>query len=107
MNRKCYVFISVNRFEYLGLVRVLIYCPVPDMPAAICDRERVYRISGILHKKGGEIMTKEKTVIKVRRGLNGFRYSACDAQGNFLGNFAKLADVRRHWLREIKWGKLY
>lgn len=51
-------------------------------------------------------MTKEKTVIKVRRGLNGFRYSACDAQGNFLGNFAKLADVRRRWLREIKWGQV-
>ena len=51
-------------------------------------------------------MTKEKTIIKVRRGLNGFKYSACDAQGNFLGNFSKLADVRRHWLREIKWGQV-
>lgn len=51
-------------------------------------------------------MTKEKTVIKVRRGINGFRYSACDSQGNFLGNFVKLADVRRHWLREIKWGQV-
>ena len=48
-------------------------------------------------------MTKEKTIIKVRRGLNGFKYSACDAQGNFLGNFEKLADVRRHWYNEIKW----
>lgn len=51
-------------------------------------------------------MTKEKTVIKVRRGLNGFKYSACDAQGNFLHNFEKLADVRRHWNKEIKWGKV-
>lgn len=51
-------------------------------------------------------MTKEKTIIKVRRGLNGFKYSACDAQGNFLGNFAKLADVRRHWRNEIKCGKV-
>ena len=51
-------------------------------------------------------MTKEKTVIKVRRGINGFKYSACDAQGNFIGNFEKLADVRRHWLREIKWGQV-
>lgn len=48
-------------------------------------------------------MFKEKTIIKIRRGLNGFKYSACDAQGNFIGNFEKLADVRRHWLREIKW----
>lgn len=51
-------------------------------------------------------MTKEKTIIKVRRGLNGFKYSACDAQGNFIGNFAKLADVRRHWQKEIKWGQV-
>lgn len=51
-------------------------------------------------------MTKAKTIIKVRRGLNGFKYSACDAQGNFIGNFEKLADVRRHWLREIKWGQV-
>ena len=51
-------------------------------------------------------MSKEKTVIKVRRGLNGFKYSACDARGNFLGNFEKLADVRRHWLKEIKWGQV-
>ena len=51
-------------------------------------------------------MSKAKTVIKVRRGINGFKYSACDAQGNFLGNFAKLADVRRHWYQEIKWGQV-
>lgn len=51
-------------------------------------------------------MNKEKTIIKVRRGLNGFKYSACDAQGNFLGNFSKLADVRRHWYNEIKWGQV-
>lgn len=51
-------------------------------------------------------MTKEKTVIKVRRGLNGFKYSACDARGNFLHNFEKLADVRRHWNKEIKWGRV-
>ena len=51
-------------------------------------------------------MTKEKTIIKVRRGINGFKYSACDAQGNFLGNFAKLADVRRHWNIEIKRGQV-
>lgn len=48
-------------------------------------------------------MIKEKTIIKVRRGINGFKYSACDAQGNFLGNFEKLADVRKHWHKEIKW----
>ncbi|MED9905274.1 MAG: hypothetical protein UFG06_13980 [Lachnospiraceae bacterium] len=47
---------------------------------------------------------KRVTVIKVRRGLNGFKYSACRENGEFIGNFAKLADVRRHWAREIRWG---
>lgn len=46
------------------------------------------------------------TVIKVRRGINGFKYSACDADGYFIGNFRKLSDVRRHWLTEIKWGQV-
>ena len=45
-----------------------------------------------------------KTIIRVRRGINGFKYSACDKDGNFLGNFEKLSDVRKHWIQEIKWG---
>ena len=44
----------------------------------------------------------KQTIIKVRRGINGFKYSACDANGYFIGNFEKLSDVRRHWFREIK-----
>ena len=51
-------------------------------------------------------MNTQPTIIKVRRGINGFRYSACDANGYFIGNFKKLSDVRRHWLREIKWGQV-
>ena len=51
-------------------------------------------------------MSKQPTIIKVRRGMNGFRYSACDANGYFIGNFRKLSDVRKHWLREIKWGQV-
>jgi hypothetical protein len=51
-------------------------------------------------------MSKEKTVIKVRRGANGFRYSACDEHGYFIGNFKKLGDVRKHWLREIQRGQV-
>lgn len=47
-------------------------------------------------------MERKSTIIKVRRGINGFRYSACDEQGYFIGNFEKLSDVRRHWLREIR-----
>lgn len=49
-------------------------------------------------------MNKEKTIIRVRSGINGFKYSACDKNGYFIGNFEKLADVRRHWLKEIQWG---
>lgn len=51
-------------------------------------------------------MNTKPTIIKVRRGINGFRYSACNVNGYFIGNFEKLSDVRRHWLREIKWGQV-
>ena len=60
----------------------------------------------MFYVKFGKTMGNQPTIIKVRSGVNGFKYSACDAQGNFLGNFAKLADVRRHWLNEIKWGQV-
>lgn len=46
------------------------------------------------------------TIIKVRRGINGFRYSACDNNGYFIGNFKKLSDVRQHWKLEIQWGQV-
>lgn len=49
-------------------------------------------------------MSKQPTIIKVRHGINDYKYSACDVNGYFIGNFEKLADVRRHWLKEIKWG---
>lgn len=47
-------------------------------------------------------MSTKPTIIKVRRGINGFKYSACDANGYFIGNFEKLADVRKHWSVEIR-----
>lgn len=50
-------------------------------------------------------MDKQPTIIKVRRGINGFRYSACDAHGYFIGNFRKLSDVRKHWSVEIRRGQ--
>lgn len=49
---------------------------------------------------------KHITVIKVRRGLNGFKYSACRENGEFIGNFAKLADVRLHWAYEVRQGSV-
>ena len=51
-------------------------------------------------------MEQKQTIIRVRKGLNGFKYSACDSNGYFIGNFEKLADVRKHWKNEIKWGQV-
>lgn len=51
-------------------------------------------------------MSKQPTIIKVRRGINGYKYSACDTNGYFIGNFRKLSDVRRHWNVEIKRGQV-
>lgn len=52
------------------------------------------------------MLESKPTIIKIRRGINGFKYSACNEQGYFLGNFEKLADVRKHWKTEIKWGQV-
>lgn len=49
-------------------------------------------------------MKEQVTIIKIRKGINGYKYSACNESGNFIGNFEKLADVRKHWYLEIKWG---
>lgn len=48
----------------------------------------------------------EVTTIRVRRGINGSKYSACDENGYFLKNFQKLSDVRQLWKNEIKWGRV-
>ena len=51
-------------------------------------------------------MSKQPTIIRIRRGINGFKYSACDVNGYFIGNFEKLADVRKHWSVEIRRGQV-
>ena len=51
-------------------------------------------------------MNTKPTIIRVRRGINGFKYSACDANGYFIGNFRKLSDVRKHWSVEIRSGQV-
>ena len=51
-------------------------------------------------------MNTKPTIIRVRRGINGFRYSACDANGYFIGNFRKLSDVRKRWSVEIRRGQV-
>lgn len=47
-------------------------------------------------------MNSPKT-IRIRKGLNGFRYSACDNKGNFIGNFHKLSEISQYWKKEIQW----
>lgn len=44
------------------------------------------------------------TIIRVRRGINGSRYSACNAHGHWIGNLEHLSDARKHWGNEIRWG---
>ena len=51
-------------------------------------------------------MNTNITIIRVRRGINGFKYSACDVNGYFIGNFEKLTDVRKHWSVEIRRGQV-
>lgn len=46
------------------------------------------------------------SIIKIRRGLNGYKYSACNAEGYFIGNFEKISDIRKHWIYEIKHGDI-
>lgn len=49
-------------------------------------------------------MENEKTIIRIRRGLNGAKYCACDKNGSPIMGFNKLSDVRKYWQKEIKWG---
>ena len=51
-------------------------------------------------------MNTNTTIIKVRRGINGFKYSACDENGYFICNFRKLSEVRKHWSVEISRGQV-
>lgn len=51
-------------------------------------------------------MGEKITIIRIRRGINGFRYSACDNDGFFICNFDRLSDARKRWAMEIKWGQV-
>lgn len=46
------------------------------------------------------------TTILVRKGLNGFRYSACGEKGNFLFNANLISSITRHWSVEHKNGTI-
>lgn len=47
---------------------------------------------------------REKTIIRIRRGMGEARYCACDTAGNPIMAFNRLSDIRKHWKREIQWG---
>lgn len=46
------------------------------------------------------------TTILIRKGLNGFRYSACGEKGNFLFNSNQISAITRHWSVEYRNGTL-
>lgn len=44
------------------------------------------------------------TIIKIRRGINGYRYSACNHNGYFIGNANRISEIRKRWAWEIRHG---
>lgn len=44
------------------------------------------------------------TVIKIRRGINGYRYSICNCYGRFIWNANSLSEIRKRWAWEIRHG---
>ncbi len=42
------------------------------------------------------------TTILIRKGLNGFRYSACGEKGNFLFNTNQIGQITANWSNERK-----
>ena len=55
-----------------------------------------------IEKGDGEDMT----TILIRKGLNGFRYSACGEKGNFLFNASQISAITRHWSVEKRNGTI-
>ena len=49
-------------------------------------------------------MAGEVTIIRIRRGLNGYPYAACNNDGHFITNLDRLADAIKHWKKEIELG---
>lgn len=47
-------------------------------------------------------------IIRVRRSLPGKgKYCACRNDGTPIRTFERLADVRKYWSKEIKWGYVH
>lgn len=44
------------------------------------------------------------TTILIRKGLNGFKYSACGEKGNFLFNSNHIRQITSNWSKEKRRG---
>ena len=44
--------------------------------------------------------------ILIRRGLNGYKYAACDSCGNFIGNLDNLRQAHKIWGPGIRAGEI-
>lgn len=49
-------------------------------------------------------MDNKVKIIRIRRGINGYKYCACSDNGKYIGNLEHLRDARLHWKKEIEWG---
>lgn len=50
---------------------------------------------------------KQATILRIRKGLNGYPYSVCRGKdGYFLGNFDSLEQIKSYYQKEIRLGSI-
>lgn len=49
-------------------------------------------------------MRNKMTIIIIRKGINGFRYSICNEQGNWIGETEKISEISACYAWGIKHG---
>lgn len=50
---------------------------------------------------------RKPTIIRIRRGIPGrAKYCACSDDGTPIRGFDRLSQARKHWEKEIKWGRV-
>ena len=59
-------------------------------------------MSAIKTLKSLEPSTREKDIIRIRKGLNGFPYSCCDMDGCFMRNAESIEEIRVMYKRYIR-----
>ena len=45
---------------------------------------------------------EERTIIRIRKGLNGYPYSACTDEGFYISNADSIEKIRDHWKRGLR-----